>query len=69
MTMSRHPADLISLTFGLAFAAVGVVLLVGQIDQIRLDWVVPAGAIIVGVLVIVAARPVRAATDEPPTEG
>jgi hypothetical protein len=68
MNMSRHPADLISLTFGLAFAAIGVVLLIGSIDEIRFDWVVPAAAIIVGVIVIVAARPVRSQPDDQPTE-
>jgi hypothetical protein len=69
MTMSRHPADLISLTFGLAFAAIGVVLLFGSIDELRLDWVIPAAIVILGVLLIVAARPRRGEAGDQPTEG
>jgi hypothetical protein len=69
MTMTRHPADLVSLTFGLLFAAIGVVLLFGRIEAIRLDWVVPAATIILGVLLIVVARGSRSEPDDQPTEG
>jgi hypothetical protein len=67
--MARHPADLISLTFGLLFATIGVVLLFGRIEAIRLDWVVPAATIILGVLLIVVARSSRSEPDDQPTEG
>jgi len=37
MTMTRHPVDLVSLTFGLLFATIGVVLLFGSVTTLRLD--------------------------------
>jgi hypothetical protein len=66
--MTRHPADLISLTFGLLFAAFGVLLLFGRIDDLRLDWVLPAATVILGVLLIVVARSMRSQPDDEPTE-
>ena len=66
--MTRHPADLISLTFGLLFVAIGVLLLFGRIDDLRLDWVVPAATVILGVLLIVVARSMRSQPDDEPTE-
>ena len=66
--MTRHPADLISLTFGLLFAAIGVLLLFGRIDDLRLDWVLPAATVILGVLLIVVARSRRSQPDDEPTE-
>ena len=66
--MTRHPADLISLTFGLLFVAIGVLLLFGRIDDLRLDWVVPAATVILGVLLIVVARSMRPQQDDEPTE-
>jgi hypothetical protein len=66
--MTRHPADLISLTFGLLFAAIGVLLLFGRIGDLRLDWVVPAATVILGVLLIVVARSMRSQPDDEPTE-
>ena len=66
--MTRHPADLISLTFGLLFAAIGVLLLFGRIDDLRLDWVLPAATVILGVLLIAVARSRRSQPDDEPTE-
>ena len=34
----RHSPDLVSLTFGVLFAAIGILLIFGQLDGIRLDW-------------------------------
>ena len=40
--MRRHELDPISLTFGFAFAALGLLFLLGQADQaLRLRWVWP----------------------------
>ncbi len=69
MIMTRHPADLVSLTFGLLFAAIGVLLIFGRVDEVRLDWVVPTVTIILGVLFIVVARSIRSEPDDQPTEG
>jgi hypothetical protein len=66
--MTRHPADLISLTFGLLFAAIGVLLLFGRIDDLRLDWVLPAATLILGVLLIVVARSMRSQSADETTE-
>jgi hypothetical protein len=66
--MPRHPADLVSLTFGILFAAIGLVLLLGTLDQIRLDWIVPTAVVVLGVLLIVLARPTRTAPDDEPTD-
>ena len=54
--MTRHAPDLVSLTFGMLFTALGIVLLLGQLDGIRLDWIIPAATVILGVLLIVLAR-------------
>jgi cytochrome c-type biogenesis protein CcmH/NrfF len=66
--MARHSADFVSLTFGILFAAVGVVLLLGRLDTIRLDWVIPAATVVLGVLLIVLARPTRSEPDDEPTD-
>lgn len=67
--MTRHAPDLISLTFGMFFAALGIVLLLGQLDGIRLDWLIPAATVILGVLLVVLARSVgREASPEPAPE-
>jgi hypothetical protein len=63
MTMTRHPADLLSLTFGLLFAAIGILLLTGSIDSLSLGWIAPAVAIGLGALLIAAGRAARTATD------
>lgn len=36
--MKRHPFDPISLLFGLTFAIIGLVFLVGDVDIIDLGW-------------------------------
>ncbi len=66
--MARHPADLVSLTFGLLFATIGVVMLFGRIDSLRLDWVLPIAIVILGVVLIVVARSIRTEPDDQPTE-
>jgi hypothetical protein len=66
--MTRHSPDLVSLTFGVLFAAIGILLLFGQLDGIRLDWLIPVITVVLGVLLIVLASPVGRkpkAGDEP----
>ena len=69
--MTRHPADLLSLLAGLAVLALGLVLLSGGVGDLPMEWVGPAVAIGLGVLIVFAARSNRdpdedvpAATDE-----
>lgn len=63
--MTRHPADLLSLVSGLFVLAFGLVLLSGGIGDVPMEWVGPAVAIGLGLLILVAARPDRS-TDEDP---
>lgn len=67
--MARHPADLLSLFAGLVSLGFGLVLLTGGLGDLPMEWVGPAVAIAVGVLILVAARPSRASdesTSPPP---
>jgi len=68
--MTRHSPDLVSLTFGVLFAAIGILLLLGRLDGIRLDWLIPTAIVVLGVLLIVLASPIgrKPKLDEEPTE-
>ena len=65
--MSRHPADLLSLAFGLLIAGIGLVLLTGGETALSLAWIGPMTALALGVLLIVAARSARSAPDDQPS--
>ncbi len=54
--MKRHRTDTLSLVFGLSFAAAGLVLLAGGDGTLSLSWVAPLAAVVLGLLLIVAAR-------------
>ena len=62
--MSRHPADLLSLVAGLLALGLGLLLLTGGVGDISMEWVGPAVAIGLGVVIVVAARPGRAPIDD-----
>ena len=62
--MARHHTDSVSLAFGLAFATVGLVLLAGGDGAISLSWLAPLAAVVLGVLLIFAARSTAAASPE-----
>jgi hypothetical protein len=66
----RHSPDLFSLTFGVLFAAIGILLLFGQLDGIRLDWLIPVITVVLGVLLIVLASPIgrKQKPDDEPSE-
>lgn len=68
--MHRHRADLVSLFFGLVFAAVGLVLLTGGARALSLAWVGPLVALALGVVLLYAARSSQApsAGVEPPPD-
>ncbi len=61
--MTRHRADMLSLVAGLVALAFGLVLLTGGIGNIPLEWVGPAVAIGIGLVILVAARPSRASDE------
>ena len=50
--MTRHPADLLSLGFGLFFAAIGLALAFGQRMPLSWNWIAPVTVIAIGVLLI-----------------
>ena len=64
--MTRHPADLLSLLAGLAVLALGLVLLSGGVGDLPMEWVGPAVAIGLGVLIVVAARSNRDPDEDVP---
>ena len=66
--MSRHPADPVSLVFGMLFAAIGLVLLTGGVRALSLAWVGPLTAVALGALLILAARSARTVLDDQPPE-
>jgi cytochrome c-type biogenesis protein CcmH/NrfF len=69
--MERHDVDPVSLTFGLLFTIVGLMLLNDPTrSTVWLGWAGPAVAIGLGLLVVLAVRPRRAKPDdEAPTSG
>jgi hypothetical protein len=64
--VTRHPADLLSLLAGLAVLALGLVLLSGGVGDLPMEWVGPAVAIGLGVLIVVAARSNRDQDEDTP---
>jgi hypothetical protein len=62
--MERHPADLFSLLAGLLTLVLGLLLLSGGVSDVPMEWVGPAVAIGVGLLIVVAARPSRVETED-----
>lgn len=69
--MARHQVDLLSFSAGVLVLALGLLLLTGGLDGLRLEWAGPMVAIGLGVLIAVAARPSRPprepGQDEPPS--
>ena len=59
--MTRHRFDVLSFAFGLGFTLIGAVFLAGETVRTRelLPVAGPVAAIILGILVVVAARPQR----------
>jgi hypothetical protein len=66
----RHPLDAVSLVFGFAFTAAGLLFLAGQLDEaLRLRWLWPVLLLVlgVGILVDVGRRPREDAPEPPAT--
>lgn len=64
--MVRHPVDLLSFVSGLLLLAVGLLLLSGNLGRIPMEWVGPAAAIGLGVVIALAARPERPPSEDEP---
>jgi uncharacterized membrane protein len=63
--VTRHPADLLSLVAGLIVLGLGLLLLSSGVGDIPMEWVGPAVAIGIGILIVVAARPGRNQDEDP----
>jgi hypothetical protein len=61
--MDRHAFDPISFLFGAVYVAVGLVLLTGDAEALPLEWVGPAVAVGLGLLIVFAVRPRRPADE------
>jgi len=67
--MRRHELDPISLTFGFAFAALGLLFLLGQADQaLRLHWVWPLLLLALGAGILLDIALGRRRTPDPEVE-
>lgn len=66
--MARHPVDLLSFGAGLLVLALGLLLLTGGLDGLRLEWAGPIVAIGLGVLIVLGARPRTEEVSDPTTE-
>ena len=62
--MTRHPTDLVSLAFGLLFAAVAAVMLADERLALSWDWMAPGIAIGLGATLIAAGLRRRTSTEE-----
>ena len=69
MIVTRHPADFLSLAFGLLFTAIGLVLLSGGFEALSLEWVGPMAAIALGGILILAGRSARTESGNQAPEG
>jgi hypothetical protein len=65
--MRRHELDPVSLTFGFAFAGLGLLFLIGQADEaLRLHWVWPLLLIVLGAGILLDVSRTRDRTPDPP---
>ena len=66
--MRRHELDPVSLTFGFALTALGLLFLIGRADQaLRLHWVWPLLLLALGVGILVDVTRGRSRPDDAPT--
>ncbi|HEX7173454.1 MAG TPA: hypothetical protein VF365_12710 [Candidatus Limnocylindria bacterium] len=63
--MTRHPADFVSLAFGLLFGVIGLVMLSGDQLAISWAWLGPATVIGLGAILIAAGWSRRTTPDGP----
>lgn len=62
--MNQHRFDLLSFIFGSLFVVAGLLLLSGGIDGLEMRWVGPLVAVLMGLVIIFAARPRRGPVEE-----
>ena len=62
--MHQHRFDALSLIFGAIFVVSGLLLLTGGVDGLPMQWVGTLVAVLLGVVIIFAARPRRSIVEE-----
>ena len=67
--MTRHPADFLSLVFGLLFTGIGLVLLSGGFETLSLEWVGPLAVVALGGILILGGRSARTDSGDQSPEG
>jgi len=63
--MAQHRFDPLSFFFGLLFVVAGLLLLAGGTDALPMDWAGPLVSVLLGVVVLIAARARRPGADAP----
>ncbi|MEP7082158.1 MAG: hypothetical protein ABI841_04175 [Chloroflexota bacterium] len=63
--MNQHRFDPLSFVFGALFVMVGLLLLGGGADGLPMQWVGPLVAVLLGVVILFAARPRRPPAEDP----
>lgn len=63
--MRPHSFDSLSFVFGAVFVIFGLLLLNGGTDGLPMQWAGPLVAVVLGLVILVAARPRRASEPEP----
>ena len=63
--MGPHRFDSLSFVFGALFVIVGLLLLGGGTDGLPMQWAGPLVAVMLGVVILFAARPRRPAAGDP----
>lgn len=61
--MTRHDFDGVSFSFGVLFLLIGLLVLSGGADALPMEWAGPFVAVLVGLVILFAARPRRAPED------
>lgn len=62
--MNQHRFDPLSFIFGGLFVLVGLLLLSGGADGLPMHWVGPLVAVLLGLVILFAARPRRSPLDD-----
>lgn len=62
--MNQHGFDALSFIFGGLFVVVGLLLLTGGADGLPMQWAGPLVAVLMGLVILFAARPRRAPEED-----
>lgn len=63
--MVQHRFDALSFVFGVLFVVAGLLLLAGGPDAVPMEWAGPLVALLLGLVIVLAARARRPGADDP----